>query len=149
LTGAAFASGAGILQLVFFDNAQYSSDDVTGDWITLKTISISNAQAQNSKLFVEFACNESVTAGGAETAQGEARIAVDSTQIGQKYTGVCAGNGYDNNVYSGNCLATLVAGTNYTQGTGFSILLQVKGTKNGATASVTNRINGIVIFGVI
>ena len=132
------------------NNTSYNGADVTGNWVVFRQQAVSAAQAEYNKLTVVAHVETISTAGGGLTAQTYARVQVAGTQVGQLVTGGVATNGLGSQSYVGNCLiVTLVAGVDYTRGTGFNLDFAQRGVvSNPVGTTCTAYLLGYNIEGV-
>jgi hypothetical protein len=149
LTRAAFADGSGLTVQLATNNTAYSSNDTTGNWIPFVTITLTNAQADYAKitLIAHIEQNTNAGAGASSTAYCRAESTAPA-QIGQMCTSIFAQNGFGGGT-TGNCLEViLVAGTDYTQGTGFTFKIAHRCVAAGGGAGTSN-VLGMTLLGEI
>jgi hypothetical protein len=147
VTWAHIADNAGIAELIAHDETSYSSADETGAWVTVATASITAAQADTGHITMNVTASLYATANSGTTAVTAARFCIGATGKGQEYTTLTSQNGlvFD---YFVPMQVTLTAGTDYTRGTAFDVLIQHKGTlAGGATGDTTTYLKSIKITG--
>jgi hypothetical protein len=103
------------------NNTAYTGNDVTGNWVVFRTQAISNAQADFPKITVVAHLELDVDAPAGRTSVNYARVEVGGVQVGQFATSPTANNGFGGGKFGNDLVVTLVAGTDYTRGTGFNL----------------------------
>lgn len=127
------------------NNSAYTGSDVTGAYVVMRSEVLNAAQATFDKIIVVAHLEFDISSGGGHTSQQFARVQIAGTGVGQEAKSPLGNNGVGDGHF-GNCLVvTLVAGTDYTRGTGFTLDFAQKGVIGGGGGTGTTSLLGYTI----
>jgi hypothetical protein len=135
--------------LIYADNTYANGTNTSGAYQTLKTISLTNAQADYAKITVECFAGISATANvGTGTVYMQLYSSSTSAIVGNEISLSAPSDviGGTNKTYA-PLSAVFTAGTDYTRGTAFDIVIRGKGVISN-NDTVNYETNGVIIEAV-